>query len=642
MSGLINPKTLSFEEFANKFDVLQPPILPEMKPDDKNKQEIKEFVKLINVELEKIDQIMYESQNTKKKILTHINEYERLKQSEIEKYKNNEVSITGMFGGDTPNPNTTNLDTPNLDTPNPDTTNLDTPNLDTPNLDTTNQDTTNQDITNQDTINQDTTNQDITNQDTTNQDTTNQDTTNQDTTNQDTTNQDITNQDTTNQDTTNQDTPNQDTTNQDTPNPNTTNQDTTNQDITNQDTTNQDTLYNRFKNSITRKLNRAKTGLSSTTNNTTRKFKEPGNHISEVSRNTGSSISKNKIDGSTQKDDTGIELKSTTAIENNDSNDGLIPGDMPDNIQLVSTPKISTHTDTTLGITSDTQNNLVDNKKKVGYYFSNSLNSLSKSLVSSSVKKEKPKPKLRVFITIFPSEPLIIPIDIETITKCKEYITQIYNAMVDQYNNILQILAQLDKGHINKYYPMGIIPYYELIKQPKIKIESPLYFKKLYDFIYILSKDNGLFKYYNNVLNWLYSYIKLKIYKSFTTINKTKPMESFINKHYAGFNFTDHGIHVYNSTLEQKIRSYPYIQTYNHLKKIAHEIIQYELLTKPSENTGKIPTQEIKKEYQLFNAPNDINKTPKYMRGGIHNKTRKWFRFQKKALKHTIKYLKNI
>jgi hypothetical protein len=190
-------------------------------------------------------------------------------------------------------------------------------------------------------------------------------------------------------------------------------------------------------------------------------------------------------------------------------------------------------------------------------------------------------------------------------------IDDVYQCIKDQYNNLLKVLARINDPSINyvinKKYPAGIIPYSKVITKP-IKIGSEL-FRLIAQFIELLGEENYLFDYYDAWFKWSYGNWKIETYKKLKEKDNTKEI---LKKYFSGLENKDDNIYRYVSNYEKKLSEYSYTDLLDKLTILSLKINKL------------LPSMEIKG-------------------GTLHkkNRTRKWNKFQKRAIQKTIKYLEN-
>jgi len=321
-----------------------------------------------------------------------------------------------------------------------------------------------------------------------------------------------------------------------------------------------------------------------------------------------------------------------------------------------------------------------------------------------------------VQIKVFPSTKINIPKEFTTINDYKKFMELVYDALIHQYTNLLQVLSQLNDPHLNKMIdksqPKGITNYSALKEQIDLASEelSPLYFRHLSEFVHLLaSESDGLFQYYLYVIKWLYAswkintyHILTKLLKDYTdkvekeestlkqkkekkekekseiehstqlingsinvedkfneknptfskeleqleeTLNEHKQVieriNTFIGEHYSGFEDPNFKVYKDKDEFKQKMDTFGYVQLYKNLKLKE---------TSMNETTSHVSLTHDKIRETIANAMRDQAAHQAHMRnqgsitniskGGRKKRTRKWYKFQRKAIRNTMKYLK--
>jgi hypothetical protein len=307
---------------------------------------------------------------------------------------------------------------------------------------------------------------------------------------------------------------------------------------------------------------------------------------------------------------------------------------------------------------------------------------LTSKIHSKPVESEHSTPIPKVYhnkIIIFPSRMIDVPKEFNRMSDYKLFINLVYDSLIKQYNNLLEVLSHLNDPRINKImnkqYPKHIDTYTELRQRinnsPKELPESLMNdiseFTKL-----LLSENNGLFQYYHYLFRWTYAVWKINTYTSLSELVKTinqddkiKILNTFIHTHYSGFSNPQHVVYNDVYTLKEKIDTYEYVELYKHLKVMERKInetiappvmttestpVSTKVLssTKKSSNISSEKKLTMDKMIKTMNEAtrhdqehNEFIKSTNIQEGGKKRRTRKWYKFQKRAIRNTMKYLKN-
>jgi hypothetical protein len=319
---------------------------------------------------------------------------------------------------------------------------------------------------------------------------------------------------------------------------------------------------------------------------------------------------------------------------------------------------------------------------------------------------------MKISIKIFPSKKIEIPKEFKTIQDYDNFIKLVYDALINQYNNLLQVLSQLNDPHlnkiINKSYPPDIIKsdFKEDIDYASEEL-SPLYFRYISEFIHLLASDtDGLFQYYYFLFKWLYAYWKITTYNKINELlkglskkfeenklllkqkqdekiqkmseienaakllnqsnnkedmfnqkyptfmeelkiletNKTKyennieNINTFISDHYSDYDDQDHKVYKDKESFKQQIDQYQYNELYKKLKLMEGNM--KETTSRVSLTHSKMRETIAKAMEQEANHQDYIRNVKSNKQSGGKRRTRKWYKFQKRVIRNTMKYLK--
>lgn len=336
-------------------------------------------------------------------------------------------------------------------------------------------------------------------------------------------------------------------------------------------------------------------------------------------------------------------------------------------------------------------------------------NAAETDLTNNKPNETIPK-NIKLSIKIFPSKKIEIPKDFDTIQDYKNFIELVYTALINQYNNLLQVLSQLNDPHLNKIINKSFPPEINVNSNIKEDIDyaseelSPLYFRYISEFIHLLASENdGLFQYYYYLFKWIYAYWKITTYtkihellmtfkkkleekksllkqKKDDKLEKIKEIESaknvlnhstnnideifntkypnyikeikelenyktkyetliddielFISDHYSDYDDPEHKVFKDKEMYKEKIDQYQYHELYKKLKLMEGNM---------KETTSRVSLTNSKMRETISKAMEDEATHQEYMRNkqiGGKRRTRKWYKFQKRAIRNTMKYLK--
>lgn len=208
-------------------------------------------------------------------------------------------------------------------------------------------------------------------------------------------------------------------------------------------------------------------------------------------------------------------------------------------------------------------------------------------------------------------------------------------------------------------------------------------------------KQKGLFQYYLYIFRWIYAGWKIQTYKKMSELlkkieedklkepqksnddllyykeeqlfksrqsqhdMKKKKLDEFIKKEYANYENPEYEVYKDYEKYKTLVDTYPYPKLYEYLKQIcgSDEInppeqpetnppeqseinsLQTDNMTTPSTKSSlnkmaDKAMKEAQKQQDKHDAIHGIQ------RGGKKNRTRKWYKFQKRAIRNTIKYLR--
>ncbi len=302
----------------------------------------------------------------------------------------------------------------------------------------------------------------------------------------------------------------------------------------------------------------------------------------------------------------------------------------------------------------------------------------STPIKSSPINSENSTPIPKVYhnqIIIYPSRMINVPKEFKRMLDYKLFIKLVYDSLINQYNNLLEVLSHLNDPRINKImnkqYPKHIDTYTELRQRinhnPKEIPESLM--NDISQFItLLLSEKKGLFQYYHYLFRWTYGIWKINTYTSLSEVLKTlnqddkrKTLTTFIHNHYSGFSNPQHMVYNDVSTLKEKIDTYEYVELYKDLKVMERKI--NEIISPPvkmiestpvttyispptKDSSYTLPQKKLTMDKMIKTmkeADKDQQEHEKYMsmQGGKKRRTRKWYKFQRRAIRNTMKYLKN-
>ncbi len=191
-------------------------------------------------------------------------------------------------------------------------------------------------------------------------------------------------------------------------------------------------------------------------------------------------------------------------------------------------------------------------------------------------------------------------------------------------------------------------------------------------------KKKGLFQYYLYLFKWLYATWKIKTYKQLSSYSKqlkdfkikepeyskdahdaarerlqyeqqqnehaknVNKLDEFLKQSYAMYDDTNYEVYQDEKKIKTLIDTYEYVELYRHLKSLGEQITpSIPSPNQPSRSGDTIhdkmretmeESKRQQKEHDEFNE--------KFQIGGKKRRTRKWYKFQNRAIRNTMKYLR--